>query len=48
MRRNGKRPDGGGVSKIMPFSSLKKLSVADGHATHRYLQTLPERESGSR
>lgn len=48
MMRNGKRPDGSDVSKVMPFESLKKMTDVDLHAVHRYLQTLPARDSGNR
>jgi mono/diheme cytochrome c family protein len=48
MMRTGKRPDGGDVSKVMPFMSLRNLNDTDLNAMYAYLKTLPPRRVGDR
>lgn len=38
MMRGGKRPDGGEVSKVMPFASLSKMNDTDLDAMYLYLK----------
>jgi len=48
MMRTGKRPDGGEVSKAMPFATLGMLDDTDLDALHAFLRTLPPRAAGNR
>jgi len=48
MMRTGKRPDGGEVSKVMPFMSLRTLNDTDLAAMYAFLKTLPAGEAGKR
>lgn len=48
MMRTGERPDGGQVSKVMPFASLAALDDTDLRALHAFLWSLPPREAGDR
>jgi mono/diheme cytochrome c family protein len=48
MFRNGKRPDGSSISKVMPFPALGAMSDVDVQALHLYLKSLPPRKFGSR
>ena len=48
MMRTGKRPDGGDVSKAMPFMSLRNLNDTDLNAMYAFLKTLPARKAGER
>ena len=48
MMRTGKRPDGGAVSKVMPFMSLRNINDVDLNAMHAYLKTLSARKAGER
>ncbi len=48
MMRTGKRPDGGEVSKGMPFMSLRTLNDTDLSAMYAFLKTLPPRKTGER
>ena len=41
MMRTGKRPDGTGVSKVMPFMSLRNFNDTDLHAMYLYFRSLP-------
>lgn len=41
MMRNGVRPDGTEVSKVMPFESLRKMSDTDLTALYLHLKALP-------
>jgi mono/diheme cytochrome c family protein len=43
MLKSGKRPDGGSVSTVMPFVSLKEMSEVDVRALYLYLRSLPAR-----
>jgi mono/diheme cytochrome c family protein len=48
MFKNGKRPDGSEVSKVMPFLSLKEMSDTDVQAMYLHLKTLPAVPAGNR
>ena len=48
MMRTGKRPDGTGVSKVMPFMSLRNLNDVDLNAMHAYLKTLAAKKTAER
>jgi mono/diheme cytochrome c family protein len=48
MMRTGKRPDGGDVSKAMPFATLRNMNDTDLEAIHRFLLALPPRKLGER
>jgi len=43
MLRSGRRPDGSGVSKVMPFDALSQMSDVDTDALYLYLRSLPAR-----
>jgi mono/diheme cytochrome c family protein len=45
MMRTGKRPDGSGVSQVMPFMSLRNLNDTDLSAIYAYLRTLRPRQA---
>ncbi|MBC8021644.1 MAG: c-type cytochrome [Burkholderiales bacterium] len=45
MMRTGKRPDGGSVSGVMPFMSLRNLNDTDLQAMYLYLRALPPGEA---
>jgi hypothetical protein len=48
MMRTGKRPDGSGVSKVMPFMSLRNLNDMDLDAIYAFLKTVPAKQPGDR
>lgn len=48
MLRNGKRPDGSAVSKVMPFSALGMINDVDAEALYLYLKSLPPLAAGGR
>ncbi|MEO5693810.1 MAG: c-type cytochrome [Usitatibacter sp.] len=48
MMRTGKRPDGSGVSKVMPFDAFRNLNDTDLQAMHAFLKTVPPRKAGGR
>jgi mono/diheme cytochrome c family protein len=48
MLRSGKRPDGGAVSAVMPFESLRELSDTDAQALYLHLKALPPVTAGMR
>jgi len=48
MLKNGKRPDGSEVSKVMPFGSLRELSDVDANALYLHLKSLPPVAMGNR
>jgi len=48
MLRSGKRPDGGAVSAVMPFESLRELSDTDAQALYLHLKSLPPVAAGMR
>ena len=48
MLRTGKRPDGGAVSPVMPFETLRNLNDTDVGALYAFLKTLPARPAGGR
>ena len=48
MLRSGKRPDGGQVSKVMPFETLANLNDTDVRALYAFLNTLPPRKTGEK
>ena len=48
MMRSGKRPDGSGVSKVMPFATLAAMNDTDLEAMYAYLRTLAPRKAGER
>ncbi len=41
MLKTGKRPDGGAVSKVMPFETLRELSDVDVRALYLHLKSMP-------
>jgi len=48
MMRTAKRPDGGEISKAMPFASLRNMNDTDLEAMYTFLKTLPPRKTGER
>lgn len=48
MLRSGHRPDGGAISKVMPFASLGALNDIDARALHAFLLALAPRPAGQR
>jgi len=46
MLRNGKRPDGGAISQVMPFESLRELNDTDAQALYLHLKALPPMAMG--
>lgn len=48
MMRTGKRPDGGEVSQVMPFMSLRDLNDTDLVALYSFLKTVPAKKAGER
>lgn len=46
MLRSGKRPDGGAVSSVMPFESLRELNDTDAQALYLHLKALPPVPAG--
>ncbi|MFZ3322391.1 MAG: c-type cytochrome [Usitatibacter sp.] len=48
MMRTAKRPDGGEISKAMPFASLRNMNDTDLEAIYAFLKTLPPRKTGER
>ncbi|HEX7465274.1 MAG TPA: c-type cytochrome, partial [Usitatibacter sp.] len=48
MMRTGKRPDGGEVSKVMPFMSLRYLNDTDLTAIYAFLKALPPAKRAER
>jgi mono/diheme cytochrome c family protein len=48
MLRTGRRPDGGEVSKVMPFTSLRELNEVDAKALYLHLKALPSVAAGNR
>ena len=48
MLRSGRRPDGGEISKVMPFEALKNLDDADADSIYAYLKTVAPKDAGQR
>lgn len=48
MLRNGRRPDGSAVSKVMPFEALAQINDLDAEAMYLYLKSLSPRPAGQR
>jgi mono/diheme cytochrome c family protein len=48
MMHSGKRPDGSGVDKAMPFATLAAVNETDLQAVYAYLKTVPARKAGGR
>ena len=48
MFKSGKRPDGSGVSNVMPFAMLKEFSSEDVAAVYAYIKTLPPMKHGEK
>lgn len=46
--KTGKRPDGGAVSTVMPFDSLKEFTDEDVQAVYAYIKTLPPLKHGEK
>jgi mono/diheme cytochrome c family protein len=48
MFKSGKRPDGSGISDVMPFGMLKEFSSEDVSAVYAYIRTLPPLKHGEK
>jgi len=48
MLRDGRRPDGSAVSRVMPFEALARINDIDAEAMYLYLKSLPPRPAGQR
>ncbi len=47
MMRSGLRPDGGAVSRVMPFDALSEMSDVDLEAIYQHLKRVAPRAAGS-